>query len=77
MFGIHRMDYVINEWQYKWTILQMNYRKMTISRSFSYCSFVIFHDGKKIGGCHSVGPNLGPNCAQRLSSGKVPLARKQ
>ena len=34
------MDYVNNEFCYKRTILQRNYRKMTISLSFSYDSFV-------------------------------------
>ena len=42
------VDRVISEPCYKGTILQMNYRKMTISWSFSYNSFVKFH-GKKIG----------------------------
>ena len=42
------MDRVINEMYYKDTILQRNYRKMTILWSFSYNSFVKFHC-KKIG----------------------------
>ena len=40
------MDHVISELCYKGTILQRNYRKMTIPWSFSYNSFVKFH-GKK------------------------------
>ena len=46
--GYSGLDHVINESCYKRTILQRNYRKMTISWSFSYNSFVKFH-GKKIG----------------------------
>ena len=38
----------INESFYKGTILQRNFRKMTISSSFSYNLFVKFH-GQKIG----------------------------
>ena len=41
------MDNVISELCYKGTILQRIYRKMTISLSFSYNSFVKVH-GKKI-----------------------------
>ena len=40
------MDNVVNELYYKGTISQRNYRKMTISWSFSYNSFVKFHDKK-------------------------------
>ena len=47
-FGYIRINYVIGELCYKETILQRNYRKMTIVWSFSYNSFVKFH-GKKIG----------------------------
>ena len=42
------MDCVISELYYKGTVLQRNSRKMTIAWSFSYNSFVKFHD-KKIG----------------------------
>ena len=42
------MDSVIREFGFKVTILQRNYRKMTIIWSFSYNSFVKFH-GKKFG----------------------------
>ena len=58
------MDHVIGELCYKGTTLQRNcrvseacykgafleryYRKMTISWSFSYSSFVKFHDRKKL-----------------------------
>ena len=41
------MDQVICELCYKGTILQRNYRKMTIFWSFSYNSFVKLH-GKKM-----------------------------
>ena len=41
------MDCVISELCYKGTTLQRNYKKMTISWSFRYNSFVIFH-GKTI-----------------------------
>ena len=41
------MNCVINEMCYEGTILQRNYRKMTIKWSFSYNSFVKFH-GKKL-----------------------------
>ena len=41
------MDHVISESCYIGSILQRNYRKMTISWSFSYNSFVKFR-GKKI-----------------------------
>ena len=34
------MDYIMGELFYKRTILQRNYRKMTIKWSFSYNSFV-------------------------------------
>ena len=54
LFAVHRnglrsigMDRVISESCYKETILQRNYRKMTISWSFSFNSFVKFH-GKRI-----------------------------
>ena len=40
------MGSVVNESSYKDTILQSNYRKMTIKWSFTYSSFVKFH-GKK------------------------------
>ena len=40
------MDRVISEPCYKGTILQRNYRKMTIKWSFSYNSFVKFHGTK-------------------------------
>ena len=40
------MDRVISELCYKGTILQRNYRKMTIKWSFSYNSFVKFHGTK-------------------------------
>ena len=42
------MECLISVLCYKETILQKNYRKMTISWSFFYFSFVKFH-GKKIG----------------------------
>ena len=42
------MDHVISEVCYKGTILQRNNRKMTISWSFSYNSFVKFC-GKRFG----------------------------
>ena len=42
------MDSVIGELFYKGAILQRIYRKMTILWSFSYNSFVKFHDGKII-----------------------------
>ena len=41
------MDHVISESYYKGTILQSNNRKMTISWSFSYDSFVKFNGKKK------------------------------
>ena len=47
-FGSIEIDHVISELCYKGTILQKNYRKMTILWSFSYNSFVKFC-GKKIG----------------------------
>ena len=40
------MDHVISEACDKGTILQRNYRKMTIKWSFSYNSFVKFHGTK-------------------------------
>ena len=40
------MDCAISEPCYKGTILQRNYRKMTIKWSFSYNSFVKFHGTK-------------------------------
>ena len=43
IFGSIEMDLVISEPCYKGTILQRNYRKMTIIWSFSYNSFVKFH----------------------------------
>ena len=33
----------MDESSYKWTILQRNYRKMTILWSFSYSAFLKFH----------------------------------
>ena len=39
-------DYVINESCCEGSILQRNYRKMTISWSLSYISFAKFHDEK-------------------------------
>ena len=42
------IDHVISRSCYKGTILQRNYRKMTIVWSFSYNSFVNFHGKKKI-----------------------------
>ena len=36
------MDHIISESYFKGTITEKNYRKMTISWSFSYNSFVIF-----------------------------------
>ena len=42
-----RIKSVISELCFEWTILQRNYRKMTILWSFSYNSFVKFH-GKKL-----------------------------
>ena len=41
------IGFVVNDPCYKGTILQKNYRKMTISWAFSYNSFVKLH-GKKI-----------------------------
>ena len=41
--GFIGMDHVISELCYRGTILQGNYRKMTILWSFSYNSFVKFH----------------------------------
>ena len=51
MFGAHRnaLDCAIIELCNKWTILQRDYRKMTISWSFSYNSLVKFHVKKNIG----------------------------
>ena len=46
------MDSIISEPCYSGAILQMNYKKMTITWSFSYNAFVKFH-GKKLGS-HSV-----------------------
>ena len=46
--GSIRMDHVLSELCYKWTILQRTNRKMTILWSFSYKSFVKFY-GKKLG----------------------------
>ena len=46
MFGSIDMDSVISEPCYKGTGLQRNYRKMTISWSFSYNSSVKFHGEK-------------------------------
>ena len=43
------MDYVIRESFYKGTILQRNYRKMTMLWSFSYNSSVKFHGKKYLG----------------------------
>ena len=40
------MDCILSEPWYKGTILQRNYRKMTILWSFSNYSFVKFHDTK-------------------------------
>ena len=42
--GFIGMDRVISEQCYKGTILQKNYRKMTIKWSFSYNSFVKFQN---------------------------------
>ena len=47
------MDHVISERCYKVTILQRNYKKMTILWSFSYYSYVKFH-GKEIFGSHKL-----------------------
>ena len=47
VWGSIGMDYVKRGLCYKGTILQRRYRKMTISWSFSYISFVKFH-GKEI-----------------------------
>ena len=48
IFGAHtNRQYIKSEACYKRTISQRNYRKMTISWSFSYNSFVKFH-GKLI-----------------------------
>ena len=46
--GSLEINCVISKSCYKGTILQRNYRKMTVIWSFSYNSFVKFH-GKKIG----------------------------
>ena len=43
MIGAHRNSCVISKFCYKGTILQRNYRKMTISWPFSYNSFVKFY----------------------------------
>ena len=43
------MDHVISELCYKGTILQRNYRKMTILWSFSYKFFVNLHGKMKLG----------------------------
>ena len=51
-FGSIRMDHVISEPCYNETILQRNYRKMTISWSFPYNPFVKFHNEKI--GSHNV-----------------------
>ena len=62
MFGVHGsigMDSVMSESYYKGTILQRNYRKMTILWSFSYNSFIKFH-GKKFGS-HSMAVSY-PRC---------------
>ena len=53
------MYHVLSEACYKGTILQKNYRKMTIPWSFSYNPFVKFHG--KINGSHNMTvlyPNL-------------------
>ena len=47
ILGSIGMEGIISEWCYKGTILQRNYRKMTISWSFSYNSVVKLN--KKIG----------------------------
>ena len=47
MFGILLNGQAVSELCYKGTILQRNYRKITILWSFSCNSFVKFH-GKKI-----------------------------
>ena len=43
------MDCVIGESCWKGIILHRDYRKMTIKWSFSYNSFVKFHDKNKLG----------------------------
>ena len=43
------MEHIINELIYNGTIKQRNYRKITISWSFSYNFFAKFHDKKKMG----------------------------
>ena len=48
------MDLVISELYHKGTILQKNYRKMTISWSLSYNSFVKFIHGKKEFRSHNI-----------------------
>ena len=47
MFGAHWNGQRKSEWCYKGTILQRNYRKICISWSLFYNSFVKFH-GKNI-----------------------------
>ena len=46
--GSIALDLVMSKSCYKGTILQTNYRKMTIKWSFSYKSFVKFHGKKKL-----------------------------
>ena len=43
-----RSFYIVSELFYIGPILQRNYRKMTITWSFFYSSFVKFHSKKKI-----------------------------
>ena len=43
MDGSIGMDSILSQSHYKRAILQRTYRKMTISMSFSYISFVKFH----------------------------------
>ena len=67
MFGSIGMDHVISELCYKGTILQRNYRKMTIVWSFFYTSFVKFHG--KIFGSHKM-TMLYPNLCYNKVCGK-------
>ena len=41
--GSIEIDSVVSEPRYKWTILQRNYRKMTVEWNFSNYSFIKFH----------------------------------
>ena len=47
MFGSIGMGHVVLEMCYKGSILQKNFREMTITWSFSYNSFVQLHSLKK------------------------------